>query len=99
MRIYDRYEEIVNEIWCKKEKQTRKTKCQSQEEATPVFADEYNGKTVDKSDALAVIDIVNACSLDKMKSQDAFDDVYQERSNYISFELKNGKFFELKILY
>lgn len=99
MRIYDRYEEIVNEIWCKKEKQTRKTKCQSQEEATPVFADEYNGKIVDKADALAVIDIVNACSLDKMKSQDAFDDVYQERSNYISFELKNGKFFELKILY
>ena len=99
MRIYDRYEEIVNEIWGKKEKQTRKTKCQSQEEATPIFADEYNGRQLNKADALAVIDIVNACSVDKVKSQDAFDDVYQERSNYISFELKNGKLFELKILY
>ena len=40
MKFENRYQEIIEEIWSKKEKQTRRTRNESMKEATPVFAKE-----------------------------------------------------------
>lgn len=50
--VEKRYEELVNEIWESKEKQTRRTKLESQREAKLLLIEEFAEKELDKENAL-----------------------------------------------
>ena len=97
MKFENRYQEIIEEIWSKKEKQTRRTRNESMKEATLVFAKECSGLEVNCADALSILNILVSEALNEEEAKAAFDTVYAEETNSVSFPIKGGTIFELKI--